>query len=410
MNGYSQDNFSLLAIARRVVQDRDPRIRFLKLLFILSVSSTIAVAVIPNLLRDRPQNILELLQTLRFSLASSFVQNVCIGVLSSVVATCSYEFFDIVNRKWADVNSERELRELFGCEDINQNEISSSVALVLPARYLKNFTQEDADNSSQNLTLENDDEYEWIKDVDKALHNLNSSVAVGVDILVSASIASVFSKYKLPIPKIIFDNEVIKNKQFKKDSPAIKNLKTFIIIGLYSNRLTSWLYQRDIRYKGVSQKYFYLERNDNGKTLSEHKVDFKIKLGSFDQETHNLLDENKWHHEFCACVDLLKYGPEYNMVDDKDIALFSKLVSDEGGEEKTFVIVGAAGEKGTKELGGHINKQWKKIYESIVKDKYLFKDLKNTSNYSLRKCSFSVAYFIQSDGVYTAKVCVQPPR
>lgn len=307
-----------------------------------------------------------------------------------------------------DSREEQAFRELFGCEEeeIKKDKISSSVALVLPARSLSK-SQEIPGDSIQNFTSsKRDGEYKWIEDVDNALRNNNSTAAVKVDIEASNSIASLFSRYNLPSPAIFFDNELIKNKEFLQDSEDIKKLKTFIVIGLYSNRLTCWLHEEDKEDKKETQKYFYLERNDKGKTLSErqseHEVEFRMKLGGFREENHALSNEGSTRRELSARVDLEKYGPDYKMIDNKDIALFAKLVKGKGDDKKTFIIVGGAGERGTKQLGDYVNKQWQQIYQSIVnqkREKVSHKRQITTSNYSLCKCSFSVAYTIEPNKV-----------
>lgn len=312
---------------------------------------------------------------------------VAVGISSSAVAAALFELFHKINEELGKENNQRQLRQFFSCPDADPDLIPETVAIVLPARSLRDLI---VDGSSGQA---GDDQSEdpWIVAAQKDLSNLKSPAAMGVDLIAALALTSAFSKSGLPIPEVIFDNQIIDNMNPNEDSEEFKKFKTFISIGLFSNRLTCWLNREEMLSEDRRQRYFKLVKRNlecyDNQPL-ERAVEFEIKQGEFCRD-----EGLPWYLSpqsiiYTVPMDLINNCP----VNGVDYGIFSKIKSSK--PNKTFIVLGATGESGTENFGKYVSQKWEAILEKVLekanpgdKDKYL----------NIKDYSFSQIYKIDSN-------------
>lgn len=296
--------------------------RFWILLFFLVIS--LLVLIIPAL-KSKP----ELQASTWEVIFQTFFATVLTASLVELSVTTSENYLKESDRRY--------FRQLFSC-DFNTDE---SVAIVLPAFDIEKPTE------TENAFRENiDTSEEIIQSTKKELAEAGSKTAQWEDVITASNIALAFSRFELPVPKIIRHDEAIEHL-YDENS----NIKTFISIGLLTNKLTL-----DINKREKEERYFKIKKEEG--LISK----ITIKLGIFDNN-NNLMDEDYWE-SYDSKWDTSQFKPD----GEEEHMLLAKTKTYIKKKEKTVIILGGCMRTGT-EIGG----------------KFIVENLINSSNSSWEK-------------------------
>ena len=250
----------------------------------------------------------------------------------------------------------RYFRQLFSC-DFDTDE---SVAIVLPAFNIEK--PKESKNASEEIS----------QSTTKELADAGSKTAQWVDVITASNIVSAFSSFGLPAPKIIRDDEAVKEIE-DENNP----IKTFISIGLLSNKLTLDINKRENENMEKAERYFKIEKNTD---ITKRISNITIYIGDKDSD-NKLKSEDSWS-KFLASWDASQFKP----ASDNEYVLFAKSYLQK--KKKTVIVLGGCMRTGT-EIGGEfivnclINYPWKETLKKLF-------DLQ--SNKILNTRQFAVVY------------------
>ena len=323
--------------------------RFWILLFFLVISSLILIIPALKSKPDRQANTWEVI-------VQTFFATVLTASLIELSVTTSENYLKESNQ--------RQFRQLFSCDF----DTDKSVAIVLPAFNIQ--PEQSADISEDRILNANESRQQ----VEKELAEARSFSAQWVDVIIASNLASAFSSSGLPVPRIIRDNEAIEEIENKNTS-----IKTFISIGLFSNKLTLKINERN-NSDQQPERYFKIQKKKEktGEALSN----LIIRLGNFEEKT--LISEDSWSED-----SVIWDASQIKPIGDNEYVLFAKTYLRE--EKKTVIVLGGCLRDGT-EIGGKflsdhlINSPWKKILKKLFD--------KETSMEKINNRLFAVVYRI----------------
>lgn len=242
----------------------------------------------------------------------NIVSKVVIAVFTSVAAAALIEIFSGIRDVWIREQTQKEFRDFFGCEYEKE-----SVAIVIP-RFPMQELQE---------------AYPKVFEIDldtsgavKRLSEVSDMVLAYADVNAAAEILIAFTQVGLvDWAKMVWDDDTQKDWKAGKT----KSIKTFIVIGLYSNRFFGEINQT-LGYK----KFFKIDRTSDGK--------FGFNIAKHEGEAIG------WH-------------PFQQTEQNRDHVLIAKVKLN--ATQKAF-IVGGISAQGTQRIGQYLRDNWRRIYEA----------------------------------------------
>lgn len=281
----------------------EPRRRF-KIFFWLSVIIIVLATVVEVLSVDNPTPIAEIL-----SISSKIV----IAISTSLAAATLIEIFSGMRDVWIREQTQKDFRAFFGCEYEKK-----TVAIVIPRFPMKELKEQfpevfgkDLDPSSHAV---------------KRLSEVSDMVLAYADVKTASDILIAFTQVSLlDRVEIYWDDDLLEKWQTGKE----KRIRTFIIIGLYSNRFF-WA----INEATGMRKFFKIKISTDG------NFDFSIAKHSGDAQG--------WH------------TPREAELGKQDHVLISKVYMN--SSQKAF-IVGGITAQGTERIGQYLRENWKNLYD-----------------------------------------------
>lgn len=231
------------------------------------------------------------------------------AIATSVAAAALIEIFSGMREVWIKEQTQKEFRAFFGCELIDH-----SVAIVIPRfpmnELKKRFPEVlDMDLDSSGAV--------------KRLREVSNMVLAYADVKTASDILIAFSKVNLlHLAEMVWDDDMLE----KWIGGQASHIRTFIIIGLQSNRLFG-----AIRDAPHMSKFFRVTKDDG-------KFAFSIA-----KRSGNVLD---WY-------------PPRMETDKQDYVLLSKV---EMSSSQKALIVGGITAQGTERIGEYLRENWKTIH------------------------------------------------
>ncbi|MCC5608929.1 hypothetical protein LC612_19605 [Nostoc sp. CHAB 5834] len=254
--------------------------------------------------------------------------NIGLSISSSGFATSLVKLIELLAEILEKRSNQRTFLRLFGCDDKTNGD--GSIAIIIPAFNLDENNSQQAGNTlkqqAQNIVWKH-----------------SSKAAIKNDVTAASYFVSTFSKLGLPVPQIMWDEEV------KLDDND--GIKTYILIGLSNNVIEF------VNHNQSDDKYFSIDQNlDQNKNLSE----ILIKAGFFDN-SNRLVDETRW-----ISNSVLLDSQTSRPTNDVDYALFTKFRVN----NKVFILCGGGTEWGTHDIGLYISDRgWKSAYRDLKTEK-----------------------------------------
>lgn len=223
------------------------------------------------------------------------------------------EIFSGIRDVWIREQTQKDFRDFFGCEYEKE-----SVAIVIPR-----FPMQELQNA-----------YPGVFDIDldpssgaaKRLSEVSDMVLAYADVNAAAEILIAFTQVGLvDWAKMVWDDDTQKDWKGGKT----KSIKTFIVIGLYSNRFFGEINQT-LGYK----KFFKINRTSDGK--------FEFSIAKHEGESIG------WH-------------PPQQTELNRDHVLIAKVKLN--ATQKAFIIGGITAQ-GTQRIGQYLRDNWRRIYEA----------------------------------------------
>lgn len=254
--------------------------------------------------------------------------NIGLSISYSGFATSLVKLIEILAEILEKRSNQRSFLRLFGCDDKTNGD--GSIAIIIPAFVLNQNNSQQAGNTfkqqAQNIVWKH-----------------SSKAAIKNDVTAASSFVSTFSELGLPVPQIMWDEEV------KLDDND--GIKTYILIGLSNNVIEF------VNHNQSDDKYFSIDQNlDQNNNLSE----ILIKAGFFDN-SNRLVDETRW-----ISNSVLLDSQTSRPTNDVDYALFTKFRVN----NKVFILCGGGTEWGTHDIGLYISgRGWKSAYRDLKTEK-----------------------------------------
>lgn len=258
--------------------------------------------------------------------AERVASNIVVNLTVALFAASLIDLLGIVRRLWQTQRIQREFREFFGFTDSGE-----SVAIVLPrfSSSIENIVRKQAElwpDCDTPVAISRD--YERIE------------YAAAPDLLATASIIEAFTRIGFRAPTVILDENAQQAGFWDEHMPGTGEtsdafrFKTYILIGLFSNRATV---ENEKRTPG--RRYFRLVCSPGGPAESR----YAIKLATY--HDGHLGDQENWR--------------EYRRLKGKeDFALISKRIRPDG---KTIFVIGGIDAPATQVAGRYLADKWRQF-------------------------------------------------
>lgn len=256
--------------------------------------------------------------------SSYFVSSIVLSLLISLLAAALIEILALV-RKLIDVRAAQKLfHNLFGFSDSG-----ASVAVVVPK-----FNAAANEEWTEKLK-------EWEQGAsDSPIKGPYSSIdaCVKPDLVAASNIIVAFNEANFQVPTIIWDDEAR-----REIADAHSTYTTFIVVGLYSNGLATWLNQKYNVERLFKMETFW----PDGEEKTDTNVNFRLRLATYEEKRLNRKEET-WDN-----FDYME-GRAF------DYALIAKVKLP---DNKVIFVFGGMDAPATEQTGKFLREHWQDILE-----------------------------------------------